>query len=89
VIARIFYSVNRSWSGRITIPELRRSNFLQIVSLLEEEEDINQITDFFSYEHFYVIYCKFWELDKDHDLFIDREDLSRHNDHGEGVRVGI
>lgn len=42
-----------------------------------------QISDFFSYEHFYVIYCKFWELDKDHDLFIDREDLARHNDHGE------
>ena len=41
-----------------------------------------QVTDFFSYEHFYVIYCKFWELDKDHDLFIDREDLARHDDHG-------
>ena len=50
--------------------------------LLEEEEDINQITDYFSYEHFYVIYCKFWELDKDHDLFIDKKDLARHNDHG-------
>ena len=82
MIARIFFSVNRSWSGRITIPELRKSNFLAVLRLLEQEEDINQITDFFSYEHFYVIYCKFWELDKDHDLFIDREDLSRHNDHG-------
>lgn len=40
------------------------------------------MTEYFSYEHFYVIYCKFWELDKDHDLFIDRADLARHNDHG-------
>ena len=85
MIARIFYCVNRSWSGRITIPELRKSNFLAVLSTLDEEEDINQVTDFFSYEHFYVIYCKFWELDKDHDLFIDREDLSRHNDHGKGL----
>ena len=85
VIARIFYCVNRSWSGRITIPELRKSNFLAVLATLDEEEDINQVTDFFSYEHFYVIYCKFWELDKDHDLFIDREDLSRHNDHGKGL----
>lgn len=30
VIARIFYSVNRSWSGKITVPELRRSNLLQV-----------------------------------------------------------
>lgn len=55
----------------------------QTIKLLEEEEDINQITDFFSYEHFYVIYCKFWELDKDHDLYISKEDMARHNDHGE------
>ncbi|GAB6020182.1 Serine/threonine-protein phosphatase 2A regulatory subunit B'' subunit beta, variant 2 [Chamberlinius hualienensis] len=80
VIARIFYSVNRSWSGKITIPELRKSNFMQILLQLEEEDDINQITDYFSYEHFYVIYCKFWDLDKDHDLLIDRNDLSQHND---------
>ena len=85
MIARIFYEVNRSWSGKITVSELRRSKFLSTLRLLQDEDDINQVTDFFSYEHFYVIYCKFWELDKDHDLFIDREDLARHNDHGERV----
>uniref|UniRef100_A0A3Q4BAV5 EF-hand domain-containing protein n=1 Tax=Mola mola TaxID=94237 RepID=A0A3Q4BAV5_MOLML len=84
VIQRIFYVVNRSWTGRITMMELRRSNFLQTLALLEEEDDINQITDYFSYEHFYVIYCKFWELDTDHDLYIDPKDLSRYNDHGNG-----
>ena len=41
-----------------------------------------QIVDYFSYEHFYVIYCKFWELDTDHDLLIDEKDLMRHNNHG-------
>ncbi|XP_028039967.1 uncharacterized protein LOC114250337 isoform X2 [Bombyx mandarina] len=87
VIARIFYCVNRSWSGRISIPELRRSNLLQIIQLLEDEEDINQVTQYFSYEHFYVIYCKFWELDRDHDLFIDRHDLARHNDHALSSRM--
>lgn len=83
VIARIYFSVNRSWTGRITVKEIRKSALLKVIRFLEEEEDINRITEFFSYEHFYVIYCKFWELDKDHDLFIDQEDLSRHNDHGE------
>lgn len=89
VIARIFYSVNRSWSGRITIGELRKSNLMEVIQLLEEEEDINQIMAYFSYEHFYVIYCKFWELDRDHDLYIDQQDLARHNDHGEWRFVGI
>uniref|UniRef100_A0A8C6VX85 Protein phosphatase 2 regulatory subunit B''alpha n=1 Tax=Nothobranchius furzeri TaxID=105023 RepID=A0A8C6VX85_NOTFU len=87
VIQRIFYVVNRSWTGRINITELRRSNFLQTLALLEEEDDINQITDYFSYEHFYVIYCKFWELDTDHDLYIDFKDLARYNDHASSNRI--
>ncbi|XP_006883430.1 PREDICTED: serine/threonine-protein phosphatase 2A regulatory subunit B'' subunit alpha isoform X2 [Elephantulus edwardii] len=87
VIQRIFYTVNRSWSGKITSTELRKSNFLQTLALLEEEEDINQITDYFSYEHFYVIYCKFWELDRDHDLYISQADLSRYNDQASSNRI--
>ncbi|XP_059943378.1 serine/threonine-protein phosphatase 2A regulatory subunit B'' subunit beta isoform X2 [Mesoplodon densirostris] len=87
VIQRIFYTVNRSWSGRITCAELRRSTFLQNVALLEDEVDINQLTEFFSYEHFYVIYCKFWELDTDHDLLIDAQDLARHNDHAISTKM--
>lgn len=87
VIQRIFYTVNRSWSGKITSTEIRKSNFLQTLALLEEEEDINQITDYFSYEHFYVIYCKFWELDTDHDLYISQADLSRYNDQASSNRI--
>ncbi|XP_059994807.1 serine/threonine-protein phosphatase 2A regulatory subunit B'' subunit beta isoform X4 [Lagenorhynchus albirostris] len=101
VTQRIFYTVNRSWSGRITCAELRRSTFLQPevpgsgflgvswqnVALLEDEVDINQLTEFFSYEHFYVIYCKFWELDTDHDLLIDAQDLARHNDHAISTKM--
>ncbi|XP_054336591.1 serine/threonine-protein phosphatase 2A regulatory subunit B'' subunit alpha isoform X2 [Pongo pygmaeus] len=87
VIQRIFYTVNRSWSGKITSTEIRKSNFLQTLALLEEEEDINQITDYFSYEHFYVIYCKFWELDTDHDLYISQADLSRYNDQASSSRI--
>ena len=56
--------------------------FIQTFDRLEQEEDINRIRDYFSYEHFYVIYCKFWELDSDHDLFISRDDLAKHNTGG-------
>ncbi|VDP12607.1 unnamed protein product [Onchocerca flexuosa] len=79
VIVRIFWAVNRSWTGRITINELRRSNFLETVRKLETTDDINTITNYFSYEHFYVIYCKFYELDKDHDLIINKIDMSQHS----------
>lgn len=46
--------------------------------MLDQEDDINKIHDYFSYEHFYVLYVKFWELDHDHDFFLSREDLGQY-----------
>ena len=57
------------------------------IVLLNFNFGVFQIMDYFSYEHFYVIYCKFWELDADHDLLIDENDLMRHNNHGKYVIV--
>jgi len=81
VITRIFYSVNKCHSGRITSRQIRRSDLLESFSLVDEEEDINKVTRYFSYEHFYVLYCRFWELDNDRDYRITREDLLKYGDH--------
>jgi len=81
VIGRIFYSVNKSGTERLTLKELKNSNLLEMMSLLDGEDDINKINDYFSYEHFYVIYCKYWELDSDHDGFINGEDLQRYEEY--------
>ncbi|KAE8707801.1 protein prenyltransferase alpha subunit repeat-containing protein 1-like isoform X1 [Hibiscus syriacus] len=53
----------------------------------DEEEDINKVLRYFSYEHFYVIYCKFWELDTDHDFLIDKENLIRYGNHALTYRI--
>ena len=79
MIYRIFYKLNRSGSGRMTYRELKRSDLLEALYALEREEDINRVTKYFSYEHFYVIYCKFWELDSDHDFLLSRDDLARYS----------
>ncbi|KAL7594366.1 hypothetical protein Lser_V15G29887 [Lactuca serriola] len=42
---------------------------------------------FLSYEHFLVIYCKFWELDTYHDLLIDKENLIRYGNHPLTYRI--
>ena len=81
VTYRIFYQVNVAWNGRMTLRELRRSNLVEAMTLVDEEEDINKVLKYFSYEHFYVVYCKFWELDTDHDFLIDKEDLLRYGNH--------
>jgi serine/threonine-protein phosphatase 2A regulatory subunit B'' len=81
VIERIFFTVDVNDDGKITLRELKRSNLFDVCLSLDEEEDINKIRDYFSYEHFYVLYCRFWEIDTDHDFIIDKDDFSRYEGH--------
>ncbi|XP_057423877.1 serine/threonine protein phosphatase 2A regulatory subunit B''beta-like [Lotus japonicus] len=87
VIHRIFYYMNRSGNGRLTLRELKRGNLIEAMLHVDEEEDINKVLRYFSYEHFYVIYCKFWELDADHDFLIDRENLIKYGNHSLTYRI--
>ncbi|KAK8444894.1 hypothetical protein SEVIR_9G222800v4 [Setaria viridis] len=87
VIYRVFYSINRSGNGHLTLRELKRGNLIAALQQLDEEEDINKVLRYFSYEHFYVIYCKFWELDTDHDFLIDKENLIRYGNHSLTYRI--
>eukprot|EP00252_Welwitschia_mirabilis_P020133 TRINITY_DN4864_c0_g1_i2.p1 TRINITY_DN4864_c0_g1~~TRINITY_DN4864_c0_g1_i2.p1 ORF type:complete len:548 (+),score=109.41 TRINITY_DN4864_c0_g1_i2:336-1979(+) len=87
VIYRIFYYINRSGNGHITLRELKRGNLISAMQHVDDEEDINKVLKYFSYEHFYVIYCKFWELDTDHDFLIDKENLLRYGNHALTYRI--
>lgn len=59
--------------------QFRNSNIFKSLVDIEAEPDINKNPDFFSYEDFYVIYIKFWELDNDHDFQLSREELSKYS----------
>ncbi|CAA7022309.1 unnamed protein product [Microthlaspi erraticum] len=87
VIYRIYYYINRSGNGHLTLRELTRGNLVDAMQHADEEEDINKVLRYFSYEHFYVIYCKFWELDTDHDFLIDKENLIRYSNHALTYRI--
>ena len=81
VITRIFYKVNTSRSGKLNLREVRSSNLYQACMHADEETDINRVVDYFSYEHFYVLYCKFFELDTDRDSKLTRNDLMKYYEH--------
>ena len=68
------------------LSDLRRSNFDKTLRKLENS-DLNQTEDCFSYKHFYVIYCKFWELDQDHDLVLDEHDLAGYSGGAISTRI--
>ena len=83
VTARIFFTVDRFQRWRLSVRDIRRSepNLLAAFDAVDENDDINQVHNYFSYEHFYVLYCKFWELDTDRDFLLNRDDLLRYGGH--------
>jgi len=87
VVSRMFYSCNRRGNGRMTLQEFQKGNLLNSMKAVDEQPDINLVNDYFSYEHFYVIYCKFWELDTDHDFLLSRDDLLRYANHSLTYRI--
>uniref|UniRef100_A0A8R1HWJ3 EF-hand domain-containing protein n=1 Tax=Caenorhabditis japonica TaxID=281687 RepID=A0A8R1HWJ3_CAEJA len=78
VMTRIFWNDAHSWSGKLTTDRLRKGGVLQAIRNLEFDDDTNKSLRYFSYEHFYVVYCKFWEIDSNHDLKISKSDLAQH-----------
>ena len=81
VIVRIFFHVNKNGTGRLTIREVYKSNLFNAFMHVDEENDINRVREYFSYEHFYVLYCRFFELDTDKDTKLSSDDLSRYSEH--------
>ncbi|XP_057733808.1 probable serine/threonine protein phosphatase 2A regulatory subunit B''delta [Arachis stenosperma] len=89
VIYKIFYYVNRSGNGRITLRELKRygKTLIDAMDQVDEEDDINRVLRFFSYEQFYSTYCQFWELDSDNNFLIEKESLIRYGNHALTYRI--
>lgn len=78
VTARVFYKVDRSSANVLTANSIRKSNLLGVLSQLDREPDINLIDDYFSYQHFYVIYTTFWKLDSQQRLRLSKSEFERY-----------
>eukprot|EP00744_Colponema_vietnamica_P015632 GILI01021921.1.p2 GENE.GILI01021921.1~~GILI01021921.1.p2 ORF type:complete len:370 (-),score=139.45 GILI01021921.1:101-1210(-) len=78
VVWRILFTLDRDDDGRLSLRDLRKGNLPQILLLTDTEEEINNIRDYLSYEHFYVLYCKFFELDTDQDFFLTKDEFSKY-----------
>ncbi|ORY94589.1 hypothetical protein BCR43DRAFT_564877 [Syncephalastrum racemosum] len=78
VICRLYYEA-RATNGKMTLAQFRRSGFARMIHSLGPNVDLNSTRDCFSYKHFYVLYCKFWTLDDDHDLVISEANLARYS----------
>ncbi|KAJ1964692.1 Serine/threonine-protein phosphatase 2A regulatory subunit B'' subunit beta [Dipsacomyces acuminosporus] len=79
VIERIFYVANRSWDGKLTLPQFRKADIVGILRSIEDGIDVDvENPSVFSYKHFYVLFCSFFELDSNRDRLLDARDLLRY-----------
>ena len=60
VIARIFYMNDSNDDGKITFNDFEKNDLFEIIQKIYNS-DVNKIRQYFSYEHFYVIYTTFYE----------------------------
>ncbi|TNJ26593.1 Phosphoprotein phosphatase 2A regulatory subunit [Giardia muris] len=93
VAARILFELDAAGRGVLLLSDLSKIHsgnigtvvvkqgygmLLEALWLSQFEADINRILKYFSYEHFYVIYCRFWELDGNHDQRISLDEFYRY-----------
>ena len=90
VIMRIFYINDSNDDGKITLHDFKISDLIDVITQVCDD-DINNERRYFSYEHFYVIYFTFWELNNssepDKDLFINKESFSKYDSHALGIKA--
>eukprot|EP00672_Neobodo_designis_P019510 CAMPEP_0174840090 /NCGR_PEP_ID=MMETSP1114-20130205/8470_1 /TAXON_ID=312471 /ORGANISM="Neobodo designis, Strain CCAP 1951/1" /LENGTH=647 /DNA_ID=CAMNT_0016074225 /DNA_START=142 /DNA_END=2085 /DNA_ORIENTATION=- len=65
VATRIVYHNERRQSRVVEWTDFDKSDVPELMRKLDQTSDINLVLRYFSYEHFYVLYCRFWELDRE------------------------
>ncbi|XP_026193615.1 probable serine/threonine protein phosphatase 2A regulatory subunit B''delta [Cyclospora cayetanensis] len=87
VIARIMFYVDEDSKGCLSMRDLRRSALVHVWCSLNPSMELSAVRKFFSYDHFYVFYCSFHELDEDEDFLLHRSDVSKYQDHSMSTLV--
>ncbi|XP_037505314.1 serine/threonine-protein phosphatase 2A regulatory subunit B'' subunit alpha-like [Rhipicephalus sanguineus] len=78
VVARLFFEVEKTWTWRLGMAELRRSDFLSQLDALELNNDFVNVEGPFSYKDTYVINTMFNSLNMDNDRLLIKVDLTRY-----------
>ncbi|KAL0217187.1 hypothetical protein RCL1_007670 [Eukaryota sp. TZLM3-RCL] len=87
VCLRFMYTADPMAVGYISRIGWRRSKISEASLAVDTYDDANMELSFYSYEHFYVLYCRFWELDVDRDNVVTRDDLLKYGNYALGSRA--
>jgi serine/threonine-protein phosphatase 2A regulatory subunit B'' len=80
VITRAFFVMDPELRGTVTLRQFRQVDLAGMFARAEAIDDVNSDHGIFNYQHFYVTYCKFWDLDGDSDGYVSKNDLLKFNE---------
>lgn len=81
VAIRIMYALEHQQAKKIFWQDFNRSSLPDVLQEVDTK-DVNEVLEYFSYQHYYVLYCKFWELDTDRDMHLNYYDMCNY---GQGM----
>ena len=79
IVARCFYIMDPELRGVVGLQQFRKVDLATIFYRAERMPDVNDTQHVFNYHHFYVAFCKFWDLDNDQDGYISKDELYKFN----------
>jgi serine/threonine-protein phosphatase 2A regulatory subunit B'' len=80
VVTRCFYVMDVELRGIAALHQFRRVDLAAMFFNAERIVDVNEVHHIFNYQHFYVAFCKFWDLDADGDGLVCQDDLLKFNE---------
>ena len=80
IVTRCFFIMDTDLRGTTGLHQFRKMDLAGVFYNAEKMSDVNDSHHIFNYQHFYVAFCKFWDLDGDSDGFITKDDLMKFND---------
>ena len=82
IVTRCFYILDPDLRGSANLIQFRKVDVAGLFYKAEQMSDVNEAHHIFNYQHFYVAFCKFWDLDVDSDGLISKDELMKFNDSG-------
>ncbi|KAH7648347.1 phosphatase 2A regulatory subunit (contains a conserved version of EF hands) [Cryptosporidium bovis] len=79
VITRIYYELDLLELKRLRYKDIKNSNIFSILNNIKGEETFDDLIHYFNYQHFYVLYYRFIELDNDEDHELSFSEFKSHD----------
>ncbi|KAH8582987.1 phosphatase 2A regulatory subunit [Cryptosporidium sp. chipmunk genotype I] len=79
IISRIYYELDILELRKLRFKDFKNTDLVDILINMKGNESFDDLINYFNYQHFYVLYSRFVELDSDEDHYLTLEEFKKHD----------